>query len=115
VAIIDHGNIAALGSPSELKREISGEIVKLGFEDLSNAQRAQTALHTTPFVKDSSIAETTLNLHVEQGDDNLPALMMTLHRQNIAIKNIRLSRPSLDDVFLKLTGRTLRDSTDASP
>ena len=41
--------------------------------------------------------------------------MMTLHQQNIAIKNIRLSRPSLDDVFLKLTGRTLRDSNDASP
>jgi ABC-2 type transport system ATP-binding protein len=115
VAIIDHGNIVALGSPSELKREISGDIVKLGFADLSGAQRALAALQTTAFVKDSSITETTLNLHVEQGDENLPALMMTLHRQNIAIKNIRLSRPSLDDVFLKLTGRTLRDSIDASP
>jgi len=115
VAIIDHGNIVALGSPSELKREISGDIVKLGFADAGSAQRALAALHTTAFVKESSIAETTLNLHVEQGDDNLPALMMALHQQNIAIKNIRLSRPSLDDVFLKLTGRTLRDSNDASP
>lgn len=115
VAIIDHGNIVALGSPSELKREISGDVVKLGFADAEGAQRAQAALHTAAFVKDSSIAETTLNLHVEQGDENLPALMMTLHRQNIAIKNIRLSRPSLDDVFLKLTGRTLRDSNDATP
>jgi ABC-2 type transport system ATP-binding protein len=115
VAIIDHGSIVALDSPSELKREISGDIVKLGFADGECAQRALTALNATAFVKDSSIAETTLNLHVEQGDDNLPALMMTLHQQNIAIKNIRLSRPSLDDVFLKLTGRTLRDSNDASP
>jgi ABC-2 type transport system ATP-binding protein len=53
-----------------------------------------------------------LNLHVEHGDENLPALMMTLHQQDIPIKSIRLSRPSLDDVFLKLTGRTLRDSND---
>jgi ABC-2 type transport system ATP-binding protein len=40
--------------------------------------------------------------------------MQLLHQQNIAIKNIRLSRPSLDDVFLKLTGRTLRDAADGS-
>ncbi len=115
VAIIDHGNIVALGSPSELKREISGDIVKLGFADGESAQRALEALQSLAFVKDSLAVETTLNLHVEQGDDNLPALMMTLHQRNIAIKNIRLSRPSLDDVFLKLTGRTLRDSSDASP
>jgi ABC-2 type transport system ATP-binding protein len=115
VAIIDHGNIVALGGPSELKREISGDIVKLGFADGGSAQRALAALQTTAFVKDSSVAETILNLQVEHGDDNLPALMMALHQQNIAIKNIRLSRPSLDDVFLKLTGRTLRDSNDASP
>jgi ABC-2 type transport system ATP-binding protein len=115
VAIIDHGNIVALGSPSELKREISGDIVTLGFADGGSAQLALAALQTTAFVKDVSLAETTLNLQVEQGDDNLPAMMMALHQQNIAIKNIRLSRPSLDDVFLKLTGRTLRDSNDASP
>jgi hypothetical protein len=40
--------------------------------------------------------------------------MMQLHQQNIAIKNIRLSRPSLDDVFLKLTGRSIRDSGHGS-
>ena len=113
VAIIDHGNIVALGSPGELKREISGDIVKLGFADGESARRASAALRSMAFVKDSSIVETALNLHVEQGDDNLPTLMMTLHQLNIAIKNIRLSRPSLDDVFLKLTGRTLRDSNDA--
>ena len=114
VAIIDHGNIVALGSPSELKRQISGDVVKLGFADGESAQRARAALQALAFVKDSLVAESTLNLHVEQGDDNLPALLMTLHQGNISIKNIRLSRPSLDDVFLKLTGRTLRDSSDAS-
>jgi ABC-2 type transport system ATP-binding protein len=112
VAIIDHGNIVALGSPAELKRQISGDIVSLGFADSQTLQLALAVLRVVPFVKDFSTAEETLNLHVEQGDDNLPALMMALHQQNISIKNIRLSRPSLDDVFLKLTGRTLRDSND---
>lgn len=66
VAIIDHGNIVALGSPSELKREISGDIVKLGFADGESAQRALEALQSLAFVKDSLAVETTLNLHVEQ-------------------------------------------------
>jgi ABC-2 type transport system ATP-binding protein len=114
VAIIDHGNIVALGSPSELKRQISGDIVSLGFADAGMVPRAQAALSASSFVKDSTAVNETLNLQVEQGDDNLPALMMVLHQQNIPIKNIRLSRPSLDDVFLKLTGRTLRDSSDTA-
>jgi ABC-2 type transport system ATP-binding protein len=114
VAIIDHGNIVALGSPSELKRQISGDIVSLGFADAGMVPRALSALSASSFVKNSTAVNETLNLHVEQGDDNLPALMMVLHQQNIPIKNIRLSRPSLDDVFLKLTGRTLRDSSDTA-
>jgi ABC-2 type transport system ATP-binding protein len=114
VAIIDHGSIVALGSPSELKRQISGDIVSLGFADAGMVPRALAAVSASSFVKDSTAVNETLNLHVEQGDDNLPALMMVLHQQNIPIKNIRLSRPSLDDVFLKLTGRTLRDSSDTA-
>jgi ABC-2 type transport system ATP-binding protein len=114
VAIIDHGNIVALGSPSELKRQISGDIVSLGFADAEMVPRALAALSASSFVKDTTAVNETLNLHVEQGDDNLPALMMVLHQQNIPIKNIRLSRPSLDDVFLKLTGRTLRDSGETA-
>jgi len=94
VAIIDHGNIVALGSPADLKRQISGDIVSLGFIDAATVQRALATLRTSTFVKDSSTVNETLNLHVEQGDDNLPALMMALHQQNIPIKNIRLSRPS---------------------
>jgi ABC-2 type transport system ATP-binding protein len=115
VAIIDRGEIVALGAPSELKRQISGDVVSLGFADAQTVPRALAALSASDFVKDSTSVGPVLNLHVEQGDDNLPALMMVLHQQNIPIKNIRLSRPSLDDVFLKLTGRTLRDSSDMSP
>jgi ABC-2 type transport system ATP-binding protein len=115
VAIIDHGNIVALGSPSELKRQISGDVVSLGFADAETVSRALAALSASSCVKDSTTVAETLNLHVEQGDDNLPALMVLLHQQNIPIKNIRLSRPSLDDVFLKLTGRTLRDSGNTPP
>ncbi len=114
VAIMDHGNIVALGSPAELKRQIAGDIVNLGFADTESARQALTALSASVFIKDSFLSQAMLVLHVECGDENLPVLMMVLHQRNIAIKSIRLSRPSLDDVFLKLTGRSLRDSGNGS-
>jgi ABC-2 type transport system ATP-binding protein len=113
VAIIDHGKIVALGSPADLKRQISGDIVSLGFENSDAALAAHAALAGNLMVKEASTANETLTLQVDHGDSNLPALMMVLHQQNVPIKSVRLSRPSLDDVFLKLTGRTLRDSADS--
>jgi ABC-2 type transport system ATP-binding protein len=115
VAIVDNGSIVALDSPAELKSRISGDVISLGFEDLANLLRAETALKLSPFVKETSSLNETLHLHVDRGEENLPTLMTLLHRENIPIKNIRLSRPSLDDVFLKLTGRTLRDTSDGQP
>ncbi|HEY0746990.1 MAG TPA: ATP-binding cassette domain-containing protein [Steroidobacteraceae bacterium] len=114
VAIIDHGNIVALGAPADLKRQVAGDIVNLGFADQETAQHALAVLNASAFITDSTLANGMLALHVERGDENLPTLMQLLHQQNIAIKNIRLSRPSLDDVFLKLTGRTLRDDAEGS-
>jgi ABC-2 type transport system ATP-binding protein len=104
----------ALGAPADLKRQVAGDIVNLGFADDETAHHALAALNASAFITDSSLANGMLALHVERGDENLPTLMQLLHQQNIAIKNIRLSRPSLDDVFLKLTGRTLRDAGDGS-
>jgi ABC-2 type transport system ATP-binding protein len=56
VAIIDHGNIVALGTPAELKRQIAGDIVNLGFADAKTAQQALAALSGSAFITDSSSA-----------------------------------------------------------
>lgn len=113
VAIVDHGTIVALGSPDELKRQIAGDIISLGFANKQAAEQALTILKPHAFIRESNAKEETAQLYVDRGDENLPVIMKTLTEKNIVIKNIHLSRPTLDDVFLKLTGRSLREEGEA--
>ncbi len=110
VAIVDHGTIVAMGSPDELKRQIAGDIVTLGFGGNDIATKTVEILKDSTFIRESHINEETVQLYVDRGDENLPVVMKTLNQNNITIKTIQLSRPTLDDVFLKLTGRSLRET-----
>ncbi len=110
VAIVDHGTIVALGSPAELKRKISGDVIILGLSDEKIVAEALDVLKNNPIIKETQAKDATLHLFVERGDEHLPVVMNILHQKNISIKNIQLSHPTLDDVFLKLTGRILEES-----
>jgi ABC-2 type transport system ATP-binding protein len=110
IAIVDRGEIAALGTPEELKRQIAGDILSLGFESEAAAKAALAALTGNAAINEAKAKDAELQLYVDRGDENLPVVMRALHDKGINIKTIRLSRPSLDDVFLKLTGRSLQES-----
>jgi ABC-2 type transport system ATP-binding protein len=99
-----------MGTPDELKRQISGDSINLGFSDEATAKQALAALEGSSFIKEKHVRDTDLNLYVEHGEENLPLVISTLHQKGILSRTIQLSRPSLDDVFLKLTGRSLRES-----
>jgi ABC-2 type transport system ATP-binding protein len=109
VFIIDHGVIAAEGTPDELKRRISGDVVTLRVADRDGT--ARKLLADQPIVREISAADGTLRLTVEQGEQALPALLRVLDAADITLESINLSRPTLDDVFLTLTGRSLRDDS----
>jgi ABC-2 type transport system ATP-binding protein len=108
VAIVDHGGIVALGSPEELKRGISGDVVSIGLAHAAAAQHARTAFDSNTAVKELAVEDATLHLKVEKGEEHLAMLIATLNQHGFSINSVRLMRTSLDDVFLKLTGRTLR-------
>ena len=108
VAIVDHGGIVALGSPDELKRRIAGDVVSIGLADAAAVRRAKSAFDSNTAVKELAAEEATLHLTVEKGEENLAMLIATLNQGGFLINSVRLSRISLDDVFLSLTGRTLR-------
>jgi|SRR5579864_631295 len=110
VAIVDLGKIVALGSPAELKQQIAGDIVTLGFNDENELNAASTWLQSQPLIRERRQSGATLQLFVDRGDEALPEIMRILGQGHRPPKTIHLSRPSLDDVFLKLTGRTLRKS-----
>ncbi len=107
VAIVDRGEIVALGRPTELKKQIAGDTISLGYETSGQVEAATAILGNQPSVKESHVAGTTLLVYVDNGDEILPFIMRLLGRAGVPPRTVHLSRPSLDDVFLKLTGRTL--------
>ena len=109
VAIIDHGTIVALDTPIQLKRETGGESITLEFKDTPSCELMSEKFKTMPFTRNVYTQENKLYLFVENGESLLAEVLRILDKENIPIQTIGLSRPSLDDVFLQKTGRSLRE------
>jgi ABC-2 type transport system ATP-binding protein len=107
ILVIDHGKIVAEGSPNELKRRISGDVVMIDVG--KDVERAKTALAEHDGIRDITADGSTLRLTVEHSDQALPGLLRALDAEGVGLASIALHRPTLDDVFLTLTGRSLRD------
>ncbi|MCW3815330.1 ATP-binding cassette domain-containing protein [Micromonospora sp. DR5-3] len=110
IAIMDHGEVVAEGTPAELKREISGEVVLVGL-DAPATPRAAELLDTEAYVnKLETVDEGGLRLYVDEGATAIPQVLRRLDGAGLDLRSIELHRPSLDDVFLTKTGRSLRES-----
>jgi ABC-2 type transport system ATP-binding protein len=107
LAIIDHGQIVAEGTPEELKRQIAGDVVRVGLADGHDA--ALELLTSQPFVREAAVEDGGVRLSVERGEADMPAVLRLLDSAGLQLQTISLSRPSLDDVFLRKTGRSLRE------
>jgi ABC-2 type transport system ATP-binding protein len=105
VSIMDHGEIVASGTPAELKREISGDIVRVGLpaDAVSEAARALGAYKFETYGEG-------VRLFVEDGAVAIPQILRALDAAGVPLGTVELHRPSLDDVFLTKTGRSLRES-----
>ena len=112
ILIVDQGKIVASGTPTELKRRISGDVVTFEVDD---AARATTLLEALPAARDVTATPGGLRVTVDQGDVEAVPLMRALDAAGIQVGALRVAHPSLDDVFLTLTGRSLRDEPEARP
>jgi ABC-2 type transport system ATP-binding protein len=115
LAIIDQGIIISEGSPNELKDKIGGDRITLRIREFTPDQEAENAknlLVSLPFVQEVIINKAqgnSLNLVVTQGN-NLSKIETSLTSLNLPIFSLSQSRPSLDDVYLAATGKTLMDA-----
>jgi ABC-2 type transport system ATP-binding protein len=108
LAIIDHGRIVAEGSPDELKRQIAGDVLTIGVN--GHGDKVVELLSKQPFVREAGLEDGLVRLYVDRGEEAVPAVLRLLDAQGLAPSTMNLHRPSLDDVFLKKTGRSLRES-----
>jgi len=108
VAIIDYGKIVAEGTPEELKRAIAGDVVT--FSVAGDQQQALDVVKDQDFVREARLEDGSVHLYVDRGEVAMPAILRLLDRAGLQLTAVELHRPSLDDVFLRQTGRSLRET-----
>jgi ABC-2 type transport system ATP-binding protein len=108
ILVMDHGEIIANDTSDALKARISGDVVTVTFEAAGDADRAVAPAYAALDVRGHFAGGDTLSLTVEKGDVAVAPLVRALDDAGLAVRAIEVSRPSLDDVFLTLTGRDER-------
>ena len=107
IGIIDQGKILVENTPSELKEKLGGDIIEIMVDEVNNIKKE---LEKQSIVKNVDINEQNLRIEVEKGDIALPIILEVCSSKGIIVKRASLTRPSLDEVFLKYTGKSLRDA-----
>jgi ABC-2 type transport system ATP-binding protein len=108
VMIVDHGRVIAHGTPAALIDSLGAESL-IEFSLTDGARLEPDALAALPGVLRVSSAESSATLHVHATHESLPALLDLVGRRGFALGDLRTHRPTLEDVFVNLTGRHLRD------
>jgi ABC-2 type transport system ATP-binding protein len=103
IAIIDHGKIVAIDTPENLKASIGKDRVQISTDD----DQAAIAELKDRFGLDAAMSEGMVTFNVENGEQFVPRLFGGLTEQ---IKSVSVARPTLDDVFMSYTGKTIRDA-----
>lgn len=111
LAIMDHGTIATEGTPQDLKRSLAHDVITLGLERTLLA-RTQEILQAQPFVQKLQVGKEELRVYVEHAEEVLLSVMQILSNAQITPRTVTLAHPTLDDVFLHITGRTLREESN---
>jgi ABC-2 type transport system ATP-binding protein len=103
LAIIDNGSLVAIDTPDALKATIGKDRIELHVDDV----QATIAELAQRFGLDAQVSEGAVAFHVAGGEQFVPRLFAEL---TVPVKSIRVARPTLDDVFMTYTGRTIRDA-----
>jgi ABC-2 type transport system ATP-binding protein len=111
VAIVDRGKVVAEGTPDALKRELRGDAIHVDLDGEYDGQVA-SALTALDAVRDVQVDGRALRARADDGGRAVPLVLQALEGQGVGVASVRVARPSLDDVYLKYTGRTF-DAAEA--
>jgi len=111
LAIIDHGLIVAEGTSDELKQAVAGDVVEIGVN--GGGALVLGLVERLPYVREAGHENGIVRLYVDRGDHAVPQLLRLLDGAGFAPTSIAVHKPSLDDVFLRQTGRSLREEPAA--
>jgi len=106
IAIIDHGKIIAMDTPSKLKDTLGGDVISL--EVGGDMDGLMSYLKELEWIKTMKLHGDSLDLTVEKGERRIPELVSTVQKIGVDVISLSLHEPSLEDVFIHFTGKTIR-------
>ena len=110
IAIINRGKLVKLGTAEELKHSVGGEVIVFGIDGTDVSDEVLEVIRRSGLVKDAIVHDSELSIVVEDAEIALPSVIDILRNKGISVKKISMTKPTLDDVFLKYAGTRL-DST----
>jgi len=113
IGIIDKGKIIALDSSEKLKDVLGGDVITLQVSDPGKMKLLIEKLECEKCVKKVDVFDNSLNVTITDGGKNIPKIVQLAEKNKITIDSVMLKRPSLEDVFIHYTGRTIREEEPA--
>jgi ABC-2 type transport system ATP-binding protein len=110
VAIVDRGRIVAEGEPSELKGELKGDSVQILFAEIQDAPRVRAALAMVPGIRDLIVDDKVLRARADHAATAVAPILGALDVAGLKVASVHLAQPSLDDVYLRHTGRSFAEA-----
>jgi ABC-2 type transport system ATP-binding protein len=110
VAIIDHGKIVVVGSPEELKHGLGGDVITLGIKDDDDVSEL---IREVEHVKDVKREDGSYRIKAEYGEITAPFIIEALRKKGHTVTKLSLTEPTLNEVYLEYTGKSMRDAEES--
>jgi ABC-2 type transport system ATP-binding protein len=111
LAIVDRGRIVAEGTPEELKADLRGDAIQVELQQTETLGRATSALAGVAGLHEATLDGRVLRARADHGASAVPAVLSALELAGVGVASVTVARPSLDDVYLRHTGRAFRHET----
>ncbi len=106
LAIVDRGRVVAQGTPDSLKGELSGDAIQVDLAQAVEEPRVRSALAGIPALREVAIEGSVVRARADKGGTVVPGMITSLEAAGARVASVRVTRPSLDYVYLRHTGRT---------
>jgi ABC-2 type transport system ATP-binding protein len=110
LAIVDRGRVVAEGTPDALKGELSGDAIHVDLAQVVEERRVRAALSGVSAIRELSVEGAGVRARADNGATVVPAMITALEAGGARVASVRVTRPSLDDVYLRHTGRTFSEA-----
>ena len=107
---MDRGRVVAEGTPDGLKAELSGDAIQVDLVEPLDEGRVRQALSRLATLRELAATGAVVRARAEHGGSAVPAMITALEAGGARVASVRVTRPSLDDVYLRHTGRTFSEA-----